>query len=136
MPSSLLQGKITRMNKTHVYERCIYVVLFISDSSLRLLRFTGSTMEKYSNRATIKVFSYHMTGSCLSWIRKRPMDKMFLQCSSVETRTRIFSVVVMTKEIQEHSVCMMCNGQIFDQQHQTLISYCVSMVRQHLVNTL
>ena len=63
-------------------------------------------MGKYSNHAKIKVFSYHMTGSCLSWIRKRRMDKMFLQCSFVETRTRICSVVVMTREIQGHLVCM------------------------------
>jgi hypothetical protein len=110
MPSSLLQGKTTRKNKTHVYERCIYVVLFVSDSSLHLCRFTGPTMEKYSNRGTIKVFSYHMTGSCLSWIRKQRMDKMFLQCSLVETRTRICSVVVMTREIQERLVCIMGNG--------------------------
>jgi hypothetical protein len=63
-------------------------------------------MEKYSNRAKINVFSYHMTGSCLSWIRKQWMDKMFLQCSLIETRTRICSVVVMTREIQECLVCM------------------------------
>jgi hypothetical protein len=87
-------------------ERCIHIVSFISDSSLRLCRFTGPMMEKYSNPVKIKVFSYHMTGSCLSWIRKQRMDKMFWQCSLVETRTRICSVVVMTREIQERLVCM------------------------------
>jgi len=66
-------------------------------------------MEKLSIRATIKVFSYHMTESCLSWICKRQMDKMFLQCSLVQTRTRICSVVGMTRETQENLVCMTHN---------------------------
>ena len=68
-----------------------------------------------------------MTGSCLSWIRKRPMDKMFLQCSLVETRIRICSVVVMTREIQGHLVCMTHIVCIFNWQHPMLNSYCESM---------
>ncbi len=47
--------------------------------TLHLCRFTGPMTEKYSNRAKIKVFSYHMTGSCLSWIH-RHRNASFDQC--------------------------------------------------------
>jgi len=55
------------------------------------------------------------------------MDKMFLQCSLVETRIRICSVVVMIREIQGHLVCMTHIVCIFNWQHPMLNSYCESM---------